>query len=92
MRKYVSLVTMFALLILAAVAFFAWDNTLLALLSTVLAAAIQFLMPPTLGDVPPREERRANMDPAELKRYRRDHPGSTIGDAMRATRNTSADQ
>ena len=92
MNKYVCIATMFALLGVAAVAFFAWENTLVAMLCTVLAAAISFLMPPTLGDVPPPGERRENLDPAELKRYPREHPGSTMGDAMREPQENSPDQ
>lgn len=69
--------------ILAVIAFQIWDRPILAAAFALLGVLIWFAAPPILGKVPRKDERREHLDPAELKQYRKDHPGSTIGDAMR---------
>ncbi|MCC2323455.1 hypothetical protein [Cellulomonas xiejunii] len=79
MKKYAPIIAIIGLAALAWVAYLVTDNVLVAAFLATLAVVVWGFSPSGLGRAPGR---KPEVSPAELKQYRRDHPGSTIGDAI----------
>ncbi len=82
-RRYLGAAAVVVLVALAAVALLVLDRPLQAAGGLALALAVAAVARPTLGRVPTR---RPTVSTAELKEYRRRHPGATISDAIEGTR------
>ncbi|MCB4207368.1 hypothetical protein [Arthrobacter sp. UM1] len=82
MGKHTSTAVLFAALAMAAVACFILHSTVLALVFAAGAVLLWAFTPSSALGRPPR--RRNTASPAELKRYREEHPGATISDAVDA--------
>lgn len=83
MKKYIPSALILLFLVLAAITYFAASNPVLALVFAICAVLVWALAPSGLGHSPGPA---GDADPKELKNYREEHPGSTIADAVRATR------
>lgn len=83
MKKYIPTALILMFVALAAIAYFAGSNPTLALVFAIGGILVWALTPSGLGHPP---ERAGDADPQELKKYREEHPGSTIADELRASR------
>lgn len=68
----------------ALLAFFILDQTLLALLFAMLAVLLSWAGTSILGNPPRTDVRDREIDPREVKDYREQHPGTSIGEAIDA--------
>lgn len=82
MKKFAVPALIWFLLVLSGVAFFVWHDSTMALLTGGLGVLVWGFTPSGLGEVPPVGSRP---DPKAVKDYRRENPGATISDGIRAT-------
>lgn len=82
-KKYIPSALILLFIVLAVIAYFAASNPALALISATCGVLVWALVPSGLGHSPGPA---GDADPKELKTYRKEHPGSTVADAVRATR------
>lgn len=82
MKKFLAPVLMISCFALAGITFFAWHDTLMASLIAAVGVLLWAAIPSGLGDVPPRG---VTPDAAAVKQYRKNNPGATVADGIRAT-------
>lgn len=82
MKKYIPSALILLFIVLAAITYFAASNPALAQVFAICAVLVWALAPSGLGHSPGPA---GDVDPKELKNYRKERPGSTIADAVRAT-------
>lgn len=83
MGKHTSTAVLLAALAVAAVSCFILHSTLLALVFTA-GALLVWAFPASSSPLGGPPKRKNTASPAELKRYREEHPGATISDAVDA--------
>lgn len=83
MKRFIPALTIIGLIVAAAITYLVADNLIVALLLATAAVLVWAIT--SLGDPPPRGENTPT--PQAIKTYRKQHPGSSIGDAVRALRN-----
>lgn len=84
MKNYTSTLLIWVLLILSAVTYFAWKNVTLALLF----ATLSVLCWGTTSVLDSRPKRIVNgVNAADVKQYRKQHPGTSITQALDAIKN-----
>ncbi|WP_029067841.1 hypothetical protein [Jonesia quinghaiensis] len=83
MKQFIPALTIIGLTVAAAITYVIADNLIVALLLATTAVLVWGFT--SIGDPPPRSENTPT--PRAIKTYRKQHPGSSIGDAVRALRN-----
>lgn len=83
MKKYIPAALILMFTVAAVIAYFATSTPVLALVFAMCGVLVWALTPNGLGRAPGPG---GDVSPRELKRYREEHPGSTVADAIRATR------
>lgn len=86
MKKHAPTIAIVGLTALAGVSFLVTGDVLVASLLATLAVVVWSFSPSGLGTPSVREPK---VSPAELKQYRREHPGATISDAIEHARSSS---
>lgn len=83
MKKYIPSTLILLFIVMAAIVYFAASNPALALVFATCGVLVWALVPSGLGHSPGPA---GDAGPKELKNYRKEHPGSTVAEAVRATR------
>ncbi|MGP6175614.1 hypothetical protein [Corynebacterium sp. A21] len=79
MIKWFPVLGIWGCLAVAGIVLLVWDSVVLALMFALLSLFIVTITPPVLGVI---SRTPGKLDPRVIKRYRKENPGTTIGEAM----------